>query len=209
MQQSPKVVAIANQKGGVGKTTTTEHLGIGLARQGKKVLLIGLDPQPNLTSCLGWKNVDALDHTVSDIIEASIRKEPVVFNDIILHHDEGADLIPDYDKVISVIRSREISVSIILQSLTQLNSLYGTDRAKTIIANCDQQLYLGGQDIETVEYISKRANRPFESIIAMRLDEVCIFIRGTKPIFARKNSAKNAETSHTPGTSFSHGFTLS
>ena len=55
MQQKCKVIAVANQKGGVGKTTTTEHLGIGLAKHEKKALQIDLDPQATLTACLGWR----------------------------------------------------------------------------------------------------------------------------------------------------------
>ena len=53
MQSKCKVIAVANQKSGVGKTTTAEHLGIGLAKAGKKVLLVDLDSQANLTACLG------------------------------------------------------------------------------------------------------------------------------------------------------------
>ena len=99
MQQSCKVIAVENQKGDVGKTTTAENLGIGLARHGKKVLLIDLDPQANLTACLGWQNVDALEATVSDVIEASIMKRQPFFSDIILHHEENVDLIPSNIKL--------------------------------------------------------------------------------------------------------------
>ena len=60
-----KVIAITNQKGGVGKTTTTVNLGVGLARQGKRVLLIDADPQGSLSICLGIKNPDELEYTLA------------------------------------------------------------------------------------------------------------------------------------------------
>ena len=97
--------------------------------------------------------------------------------------------IPDFDKIISVIRSREIYVSVILQSLTQLDSLYGEAAARTIINNCDQQIYLGGQDIETAKYISERVNRTPHSILTMPIDDMYVFIRGRDPLPARKHDA--------------------
>ena len=72
-----KVIAIANQKGGVGKTTTTSNLGIGLARQGKKVLLIDADTQGSLTASLGIREPDRLEITLATIMGNIINDEEV------------------------------------------------------------------------------------------------------------------------------------
>ena len=101
--------------------------------------------------------------------------------------------IPDFDKIISVVRSREISVSIILQSITQLYSLYGDARAKTILNNCDQQLYLGGQDVDTARYISIKANKPIHTILSMPLNHAYLFIRGQRPISTEKYNIQEFE----------------
>lgn len=95
MQESKcKVVAITNQKGGVGKTTTTFNLGVALAKQGKRVLVVDVDPQSNLTTYAGWYNEDELKYTLSDLMEQSMNDEEIKIKDSILHHKENIDLIP-------------------------------------------------------------------------------------------------------------------
>ena len=89
--------------------------------------------------------------------------------------------IPDFDKIVSVIRSREISVSLVLQSISQLESLYGSAKAKTIMNNCDHCLYLGGQDVETARYISTKANKSVNTILDMPVGEAWLFTRGQAP----------------------------
>ena len=89
-----KIVAVANQKGGVGKTTTTVNLGVGLACNRKKVLLIDADPQGSLTISLGIKNPDALDVSLATVMDAAIEDKPMDESAGILHHGEGVDILP-------------------------------------------------------------------------------------------------------------------
>ena len=91
---SCQVMCVANQKGGVGKTTTTFNLGVALAKNGKRVLLIDADPQGDLTTYMEWHNADNIPITLSTIMGRTMNDEVINPEEAILHHNEGVDLVP-------------------------------------------------------------------------------------------------------------------
>ena len=94
--------------------------------------------------------------------------------------------IPDFDKITSNIRSREIYCSVILQSLSQLEALYDSAKAETIVGNCDQQLVLGVQDYKTASHFSHRTDVPPSSLLNMPLDRCIVLLRGQKAKYTTK-----------------------
>jgi chromosome partitioning protein len=121
-----KTIAMVNQKGGVGKTTAAACLGVGLARLGRKVLLVDADPQANLTQMMGWQDPDGLKSpTLADLINGLILDKPAAKQDAILHSAQGVDVLPanidlsDIEITLVNVMSRESVVRRLMQDIKQ------------------------------------------------------------------------------------------
>ncbi len=118
-----KIISVCSQKGGVAKTTTSVNLGIGLAREGKRVLMVDFDPQSDLTASLGWPDTDDLEYTIADTMKKVVSGEAFDPHEGLLKNDEGVDLLPanidlcDVEMLLVTAMNRERVLEMILKPL--------------------------------------------------------------------------------------------
>src|SRR5574344_1873848 len=120
-----RVIAVSNQKGGVGKTVSCVNLGIGLAQSGKKVLLIDADPQGSMTISLGYSEPDDMEYSLASMMMNIVNDEPLNMDKTILHHKEGVDLIPANIELSAIevslvnVMSRELILRAMVEQIKQ------------------------------------------------------------------------------------------
>mgnify|MGYP003160471443 CR=1 FL=1 len=160
-----RVIAVSNQKGGVGKTVSCVNLGIGLAQEGKKVLMIDADPQGSLTISLGYEEPDEMEYSLATLMMNIVNDEKLNIEKTILHHKEGVDLIPANIELsaIEVSLVNAMSRELILRSMVdRLREFYDYIIIDCILDGGDEQeksQMLQEKDtvsLEIKEYISRQ-----------------------------------------------------
>lgn len=154
---------------------------LGAFLRGKTVLFLSVsDSDRSQDALINLFYTQALQYLMAAADRQPDSRLPIPVR-LILDDFSTNTLIPDFDKIISVIRSREIYVSLIVQSLSQLEGLYGESKAQTIINNCDHCLYLGGTDTRTARYFAEKFNCQVSTVLNLPLDSLFLFTRGSEP----------------------------
>ena len=180
-----QIIAIANQKGGVGKTTTCANLGIGLAQAGRKVLLIDGDPQGSLTICLGHPQPDKLPFTLSDAMGRILTDQPIHPGEGILHHPEGVDLMPADIQLSGM----EVSLVNAMSRETILRQYLDTLKGQYSHILIDCQPSLGMLTVNALAAANKRQINP-----KLQIDGILLTMVDNRTNFAKEIAALLRET---------------
>lgn len=151
----------------------------GLGREKTVLFINSSDNDSSMHALCDLFNAQAMQVLLAEADRMDDGRLPVPCR-LILDDFAAAARIENFDNLISIIRSREISVSIIIQSLSQLNHMYSVDRANTILNNCAHVLYLAGKDRETMQYVANYLNQPVHSVLKLPRDRAVFIEEGAQ-----------------------------